>query len=147
MATTKSELEQSLTSFRSIRSFPAEWIARESMIGEGEGIDSARDAPASGGGCPDVVEKVRFDGPKGKVSLFDLFEGRRQLVLYRFSSQASTAGLTMPPRLPLGRSGLNPLIERPRYNAGVRLASSTVRYYATNEAYGWDMPWYTITDA
>src|SRR5271168_2519255 len=30
-----------------------------------------------------VDKKYKFDGPKGKVSLLDLFEGRRQLIVYR----------------------------------------------------------------
>ena len=31
-----------------------------------------------------VVEKeYEFDGPKGKASLLDLFDGRRQLIIYR----------------------------------------------------------------
>src|SRR5215510_10487862 len=30
-----------------------------------------------------VERKYEFDGPKGKLSLLDLFEGRRQLILYR----------------------------------------------------------------
>src|SRR5436309_4126763 len=30
-----------------------------------------------------VEKKYEFDGPKGKVSLLDLFEGRRQLIVYR----------------------------------------------------------------
>src|SRR4029434_7880670 len=30
-----------------------------------------------------VEKKYEFDGPKGKVSLLDLFEGRHQLVVYR----------------------------------------------------------------
>ena len=31
-----------------------------------------------------AVEKAyEFDGPKGKASLLDLFEGRRQLIVYR----------------------------------------------------------------
>src|SRR5258708_38156701 len=30
-----------------------------------------------------VNKKYKFDGPKGKASLFDLFEGRRQLIVYR----------------------------------------------------------------
>ena len=30
-----------------------------------------------------VKKKYEFDGPKGKVSLLDLFEGRRQLIVYR----------------------------------------------------------------
>jgi predicted dithiol-disulfide oxidoreductase (DUF899 family) len=30
-----------------------------------------------------VPKKYEFEGPRGKVSLLDLFEGRRQLVIYR----------------------------------------------------------------
>src|SRR6516225_7746809 len=30
-----------------------------------------------------VEKKYEFDGPKGRVSLLDLFEGRRQLIVYR----------------------------------------------------------------
>src|SRR5438876_2937761 len=30
-----------------------------------------------------VEKEYEFDGPKGKASLLDLFEGRRQLVVYR----------------------------------------------------------------
>src|SRR4030095_16874940 len=30
-----------------------------------------------------VEKKYEFDGPNGRVSLLDLFEGRRQLILYR----------------------------------------------------------------
>src|SRR3954469_3001206 len=30
-----------------------------------------------------VEKQYEFDGPKGKVSLLDLFDGRRQLILYR----------------------------------------------------------------
>ena len=31
-----------------------------------------------------IDKKYVFDGPKGKMSLLDLFEGRRQLILYHF---------------------------------------------------------------
>jgi predicted dithiol-disulfide oxidoreductase (DUF899 family) len=30
-----------------------------------------------------VERKYEFDGPSGKVSLLDLFEGRKQLIVYR----------------------------------------------------------------
>src|SRR2546427_4751722 len=30
-----------------------------------------------------VEKKYEFDGPKGRASLLDLFEGRRQLIIYR----------------------------------------------------------------
>jgi predicted dithiol-disulfide oxidoreductase (DUF899 family) len=32
----------------------------------------------------EVVEDYRFDGPGGQVSLLDMFEGRRQLIIYHF---------------------------------------------------------------
>src|SRR3974390_888420 len=31
----------------------------------------------------EVEKKYQFEGPRGKVSLLDLFEGRRQLIVYR----------------------------------------------------------------
>ena len=31
-----------------------------------------------------IDKKYVFTGPKGKMSLLDLFEGRRQLILYHF---------------------------------------------------------------
>ena len=44
------------------------------------------------------VEKAyQFEGPKGKASLLDLFEGRRQLIVYRaFFEPGSPAGPTTP---------------------------------------------------
>ena len=42
-----------------------------------------------------VDNEYEFEGPDGKVSLLDLFEGRRQLLVYRaFSGPTSTAGRT-----------------------------------------------------
>jgi predicted dithiol-disulfide oxidoreductase (DUF899 family) len=45
-----------------------------------------------------AVEKAyEFDGPGGKASLLDLFEGRRQLIIYRASSNPGcSAGPSMP---------------------------------------------------
>src|SRR5690242_12505549 len=31
-----------------------------------------------------IDKEYRFEGPDGKVSLFDLFDGRRQLIIYHF---------------------------------------------------------------
>ena len=33
-----------------------------------------------------------FDGPKGKASLLDLFEGRRQLIVYRAFFEPGVSG-------------------------------------------------------
>ena len=39
-----------------------------------------------------VGKKYVFDGPKGKMSLLDLFEGRRQLLLYHFMFAPTVKG-------------------------------------------------------
>src|SRR5262245_48055374 len=39
-----------------------------------------------------VEKKYEFDGPKGKLSLLDLFEGRRQLIVYRAFFEAGVFG-------------------------------------------------------
>ena len=40
-----------------------------------------------------AVEKdYRFEGPGGPASLLDLFEGRRQLIVYRFFFEPGVAG-------------------------------------------------------
>ena len=45
-----------------------------------------------------AVEKAyAFEGPAGKASLLDLFDGRRQLIVYRaFSSRGCSAGPSTP---------------------------------------------------
>ncbi|MFZ1168614.1 MAG: DUF899 family protein [Candidatus Sulfotelmatobacter sp.] len=44
-----------------------------------------------------VDKKYTFDGPKGRVSLLDLFEGRPQLIVYRaFFEPGCSAGPSMP---------------------------------------------------
>ena len=39
-----------------------------------------------------IDKKYVFDGPRGKVGLLDLFEGRRQLILYHFMFAPSVCG-------------------------------------------------------
>ena len=44
-----------------------------------------------------AVEKdYRFDGPAGAASLHDLFEGRRQLIVYRHFFEPGVARLARP---------------------------------------------------
>jgi hypothetical protein len=60
--------------------------ARQQMLVKEKALMRARDALAAERRRMPwmVVEKAyEFEGPKGKVSLLDLFEGRRQLVVYR----------------------------------------------------------------
>ena len=64
-----------------------EWAAaREQLLVKEKALTRAGDAlAAERRRMPWVaVEKAyEFDGPKGKVSLLGLFEGRRQLIVYR----------------------------------------------------------------
>src|SRR5207244_10419738 len=64
-----------------------EWeTARQQLLVKEKELTRARDALAAERRRMPwlAVEKnYKFDGPKGKVRLLDLFEGRRQLILYR----------------------------------------------------------------
>src|SRR5436190_6358941 len=67
---------------------PQEWqAAREELLVEEKKLTRARDALAARRRRMPwmAVEKpYRFEGPHGPASLLDLFEGRRQLIVYRF---------------------------------------------------------------
>jgi predicted dithiol-disulfide oxidoreductase (DUF899 family) len=67
---------------------PAEWqIASEKLLVKEKGATRARDAlAAERRRLPMVLidKDYDFEGPDGKASLLDVFEGRRQLLLYHF---------------------------------------------------------------
>ncbi|HLI96299.1 MAG TPA: DUF899 family protein [Candidatus Baltobacteraceae bacterium] len=66
---------------------PQEWkAAREALLVKEKAIMRARDALAAERRrmpCMAFEKNYEFEGPNGKVSLLDVFEGRRQLILYR----------------------------------------------------------------
>src|SRR3954452_25579839 len=67
---------------------PQEWnAAREEMLVEEKEMTRARDALAAKRRRMPwmaVEKEYRFEGPTGPVTLLDLFEGRRQLIVYLF---------------------------------------------------------------
>src|SRR5918993_3496796 len=67
---------------------PQEWkAAREELLVEEKQLTHARDAlAAKRRRMPRmaVENAYEFVGPNGPASLLDLFEGRRQLIVYRF---------------------------------------------------------------
>ena len=73
-----------------------------------------------------VEKEYEFDGPKGKASLLDLFDGRRQLILYRAFFEPGVFG--WPDHAcrgcSLGADQIAHLVpsERPRHYACVRIA-------------------------
>ena len=66
---------------------PEAWeVARQQMLVKEKTLTRARDALAAErrrSPWMAVETAYQFEGPRGKVSLLDLFEGRRQLIVYR----------------------------------------------------------------
>ena len=64
-----------------------EWeAARQQLLVKEKALTRSRDALAAERRRMPwmaVEKKYEFDGPNGKASLLDLFEGRRQLIVYR----------------------------------------------------------------
>ena len=89
-----------------------------------------------------VEKEYAFDGPGGRASLLDLFEGRRQLIVYRAFFEPGVYRLARPrlPRLfPGGRSGRpRRPPERPRHHARLRLARAAAGHRAGEGADGRD---------
>jgi predicted dithiol-disulfide oxidoreductase (DUF899 family) len=75
---------------------PQEWqAAREELLVKEKELTRARDAlAAERRRMPRMAaeKKYRFEGPGGPASLLDLFEGRRQLIVYRFFYEPGVVG-------------------------------------------------------
>jgi predicted dithiol-disulfide oxidoreductase (DUF899 family) len=97
-----------------------------------------------------VNQDYRFEGPNGEVGLLDLFDGRRQLILYRFFldpnmdsyPDSGCPGCSMfADNLP----NLTHLNARDTTFVFVSAGSQdAIRGY--RKRMGWDVPWYTTTD-
>ncbi len=98
-----------------------------------------------------VDKDYAFEGPNGKASLLDLFEGRRQLIVYRAFFEPGVFG--WPDNACRGCSfGADQVAHLAHLNA-----RDTTLVYASRAPQadiaalkarkGWDMPWYTITDS
>src|SRR5437764_3621293 len=129
--------------------------ARQQLLAREKELTRARDAlAAERRRMPwQAVEKTYvFDGPKGKASLLDLFDGRRQLVLYRAFFEPGVHG--WPDHACIGCSlGADQVSDLTHLNA-----RDTTLVYASRgsqadiarlkDRMGWHhIPWYTITDS
>src|SRR6266566_7704646 len=97
-----------------------------------------------------VKKKYEFDGPKGKASLLDLFEGRRQLILYRAFFEPGVKG--WPEHACVGCSMV---ADQVAHAAHLNTRDTTLAFASrapqkdierVKARMGWEMPWYTITD-
>jgi predicted dithiol-disulfide oxidoreductase (DUF899 family) len=97
-----------------------------------------------------VDKKYEFQGPKGRVSLLDLFEGRRQLIVYRAFFEPGVFG--WPDHACRGCSlGADQVAHLAHLNARDTTLAYASRAPQADIArlkarMGWEMPWYTITD-
>ena len=99
-----------------------------------------------------VEKNYQFEGPNGKVSLLDLFEGRRQLILYRAFFEPGVFG--WPEHACRGCSmGADQVCNLIHLNArdttltyASRATQADIALLKTRM--GWEqIPWYTITDS
>jgi predicted dithiol-disulfide oxidoreductase (DUF899 family) len=97
-----------------------------------------------------VEKEYRFEGPNGPVSLLDLFEGRRQLILYRFFFEPGASG--WPER---GCRGCSFMADQVADLAHLNSRDTTFANVSRapqpdierwKARMGWEIPWYTITD-
>jgi predicted dithiol-disulfide oxidoreductase (DUF899 family) len=132
-----------------------EWqAARDKLLVKEKEVFRARDAlAAERRRMPwlEVEKDYEFDGPGGRVSLLDLFEGRRQLIVYRAFFEPGVAG--WPEHACVGCSFVADQVAHPAHlNARDTSLAFVSRAPAADierqqERMGWQLiPWYSITD-
>jgi predicted dithiol-disulfide oxidoreductase (DUF899 family) len=98
-----------------------------------------------------VVKEYEFDGPGGKASLPDLFEGRRQLIVYRAFFEPGVFG--WPDH---ACPGCSLVADQVAHVAHLNARDTTLAFASrgpqpdierVKARMGWDIPWYTMTDS
>ncbi len=133
---------------------PEEWkAAREELLVKEKELTRARDAlAAERRRMPRVaVEKeYSFEGPNGTASLLDLFDGRSQLIVYRFFFEPGVEGWPES-----GCPGCSFVADQVANLAHLNARDTTLVFASRapqediarwKARMGWDIPWYTITD-
>ncbi|MBB5957026.1 putative dithiol-disulfide oxidoreductase (DUF899 family) [Saccharothrix tamanrassetensis] len=97
-----------------------------------------------------VQEQYSFDGPGGRVGLLDLFEGRRQLIVYRAFFEPGVSG--WPDH---ACRGCSLVADQVAHVAHLNARDTTLVFASRapqpdiarmKARMGWTMPWYTMTD-
>ena len=133
---------------------PAEWrAAREKLLEKEKAETHARDAlAAERRRLPmELIDKTYvFEGPDGKATLLDLFEGRRQLILHHFMFAPGVDGWPEA-----GCPGCSMMADQvghlahfhardTSYAQVSRAPLANIERY--RERMGWDIPWYSSAD-
>jgi predicted dithiol-disulfide oxidoreductase (DUF899 family) len=133
---------------------PREWeAAREELLVKEKELTRARDAMAAQRRrmpMMDVEKDYAFEGPDGRASLLDLFQGRRQLIVYRFFFEPDVAGWPES-----GCPGCSFLADQVAHLAHLNARDTTLVFVSRapqadierwKSRMGWEIPWFTLTD-
>ena len=133
---------------------PQEWeAARQQLLVKEKELTRARDALAAERRRMPwlAVDKAyEFDGPGGTASLLDLFEGRRQLIIYRAFLEPGVRG--WPEHACVGCSMI---ADHVGHLAHLHARDTTLAFASrapqpdiarVKARMGWTIPWYTMTD-
>ncbi|HEY9244328.1 MAG TPA: DUF899 domain-containing protein [Streptosporangiaceae bacterium] len=131
-----------------------EWeAARQRLLVKEKEVSRARDALAAQRRRMPwlrVDKEYAFDGPDGRVSLLGLFEGRRQLIVYRAFFEPGVYG--WPDHACIGCSLV---ADQVAHVAHLNARDTTLAFVSpapqpdiarVKERMGWTHPWYTLTD-
>jgi predicted dithiol-disulfide oxidoreductase (DUF899 family) len=128
--------------------------ARRQLLVKEKALVRARDAMAAERRRMPFVrvdKNYTFDSPRGKVSLLDVFEGRRQLVIYRAFFEPGVYG--WPDH---ACRGCSLMADQVAHVAHLHARDTTFANVSRapqpdierlKARMGWSMPWYTITDS
>jgi len=134
---------------------PHEWeVARQQLLVREKEVTRSRDALAAERRRMPwlaVEREYGFDGPRGRMSLLDLFEGRHQLIVYRAFFEPGVFG--WPDH---ACRGCSLVADQIAHVAHLNARDTTLVFVSrapqpdiarVKTLMGWTMPWYTMTDA
>jgi len=128
--------------------------ARERLLVKEKEMTRARDALAAERRRMPwfaVEKKYTFEGPRGKAGLLDLFEGRRQLIIYRAFFEPGVHGWPRHACV-----GCSIVADQVSHLAHLHARDTTLAYVSRapqadivrlKKEMGWTLPWYTLTDS
>ena len=134
---------------------PQEWeAARTQLLEKEKALTRARDTLAAERRrmpWAPVQKQYEFDGPSGKASLLDLFDGRRQLIVYRAFFEPGVFG--WPDH---ACRGCSMVADQVAHLAHLNARDTTLAFISRapqpaiaglKARMGWTMPWFTIVDS